>query len=129
MNDEVKERVKAELALLKPDGSTKLLEDPDAVIYYNLSSTLGIINSTDVLVMVPSGYPGAMLDYVYLPDQSPLFNQVRGAVQHAIQADGRTWRQISYHPHNGGGGPAWNPTIHGFHTYIDEILTWLSIKQ
>ena len=30
---------------------------------------------------------------------------------------GRTWRRISYHPHNGGGGPAWNPALYNFHTY------------
>lgn len=126
MNEEVKARVLQELSQITPEGSTKLIEDPNAVIYYDLPSTLGIVDSTEVLVRVPDGYPGALLDYAFLPQGSPLIGKVKGAAQESIQADGRTWQQISYHPHNGGGGPPWDPTVHGFHTYIDEILTWLS---
>lgn len=81
--------------------------------------------TTDVLVPVPAGYPAAMLDLAYLPEGSALIGRVKGAPQTTINAGGRVWRQISYHPHNGGGGPPWNPNVHGFHTYIDELLTWL----
>ena len=42
---------------------------------------------------------------------------------------GRNWTRISYHPHTGGGGPAWNKDLHGFHTYIDELLAWLDKAQ
>jgi hypothetical protein len=126
MNEQVIDRVTAELNQIAPEGSTKLVANPDAVIYYNLPS---ILESTDVLVRVPDGYPGATLDYACLPEGSPLINHIKGAAQDMIEADGRRWQQISYHPHNGGGGPAWDPTIHGFHTYIDEILTWLATKK
>lgn len=128
MNEEVKNRIKDELSRLEPQDSTKLIEQPNAVIYYNLQSTLGIVDFTDVLVRVPEGYPGVMLDYAFLPEGSSLIGRIKGAAQEVIEADGRRWQQISYHPHNGGGGPAWDPTVHGFHTYIDEILTWLSIS-
>ena len=50
---------------------------------------------------------------------------VGSAQDQRITALDRVWRQISDHPHNGGGGPAWNPTKHGFHTYLGELLSWL----
>jgi len=129
MNEEVKERIKAELKLIEPAGSVKIIENPQAVIYLALPSNLGIVNTTDVLVRIPDGYPGAMLDYAFLPENSPLLAVLHGAPQDILEFDGRKWQQVSYHPHNGGGGPPWDPTVHGFHTYIDEILTWLSIRK
>ena len=30
---------------------------------------------------------------------------------------------------NGGGAPGWDPTRHGFHTYVDELVSWLSVKR
>ena len=41
------------------------------------------------------------------------------------QADGRTWQLASYHPHQNGGGGPWDQLRHGFHTYLDHILSWL----
>jgi len=32
---------------------------------------------------------------------------------------------VSYHPHNGGGGPPWNKDRHGLQTYYTEILSWI----
>jgi hypothetical protein len=98
-----------------------------AVIYHDLRAHPGsAVAVTDVLVPVPAGYPGQMIDWAYLPDDSPLIGRVKGNPQdHRITALGRSWRRISYHPHNGGGGPAWNPTLHGFHTYAGELLSWL----
>ena len=98
-----------------------------AVVYHDLRTRPGSpVALTDVLVPVPAAYPGEMIDWAYLPDNSPLIGRVKGSAQdHRINALGRTWRRISYHPHNGGGGPAWNPALYGFHTYAGELLSWL----
>lgn len=107
---------------------TKLLENPDAVIYFGVPSTLGV-ESSDVLVLVPGGYAQAMLDGAYLPQGSPLISVIKGQPQGPLTADGRNWVLISYHPHNGGGASAWDPTRHGFHTYLDEVVSWLSVRK
>jgi hypothetical protein len=66
------------------------------------------------------------LDGAHLPEGSPLLGRVAGSPQGVIVAvEGRRWQLVSYHPHNGGGGPPWNKDKHGFHTYIDEILSWI----
>jgi hypothetical protein len=121
-------RVELELAKLRESGQTVTkVDNPAAVIYHELRTRPGYaVASSDVLVLIPGGYPGQMLDEAYLPEGSPLIGKVKGSAQpRQIAALGRTWRQISYHPHNGGGGPAWNPAIHGLHTYIGELLSWL----
>jgi hypothetical protein len=131
MNDEVRSRVRAELERISPKNDlVKLFENPDAVVYYRLPSSVGIVDSTDVLVPVPSGYPGSAIDYAYLPVGSKLLGVLKGQPENQfIEADGRKWQRVSYHPHNGGGAPPWDPTVHGFHTYIDELLSWLSVKR
>jgi hypothetical protein len=121
-------RVELELEKLRESGQTVTkVDNPAGVIYHELRTRPGYpVPSSDVLVLIPGGYPGQMLDEAYLPEGSPLIGKVKGSAQpRQITALGRTWRQISYHPHNGGGGPAWNPAIHGFHTYIGELLSWL----
>ncbi|HEY4311874.1 MAG TPA: E2/UBC family protein [Pirellulales bacterium] len=121
-------RVQRELGLLQAGGQhAAYAKDSTAVIYRALRTRPGFeMSATDVLVKIPGGYPGQMLDGAYLPENSPLIGRVKGQLEAArITADGRTWCLISYHPHNGGGAPTWNPTIHGFHTYIGEILSWL----
>lgn len=123
------ERVEREVAELTKSGQkVTLVSTPvNAVIYHGLRTKAGApVPMTDVLVLVPGSYPGQMIDGAYLPDNSPLIGKVKGEAQdNYVQADGRRWRIISYHPHNGGGGPAWNPGVHGFHTYITELLSWL----
>ena len=126
MTAEAKARVTRELA--RVSWKTKQVENPDAVIYYDLPSTLGVASS-DVLVLVPGGYAQSMLDGACLPQGSPLIGVVKGQPSNALVADGRSWVPISYHPHNGGGAPAWDPTRHGFHTYLDELVSWLSIRR
>lgn len=126
MTAEVKARITRELENIS--WKTKLVENPDAVIYYGLPSTLGVA-TTDVLVVVPGGYAQFMLDRACLPQGSPLIGVVKGQPQEAITVDGRTWVAISYHPHNGGGAPGWDPTRHGFHTYMDELVSWLSVRR
>ena len=122
-------RVDRELELLRAGGAkvTLLTTPVPAVIYHDLPTRPGHeVPATDVLVPLPEGYPGSMLDFAYLPDGSPLIGRVVGSPQDPrITALDRVWRQISYHPHNGGGGPAWNPTKHGLHTYLGELLSWL----
>ena len=126
MIPDVKARVLRELE--KVTWRTKLVENPDAVIYFGLPSTLGVASS-DVLVLVPSGYAQAMIDGACLPQGSPLIGVLKGQPGGAITAYGRTWVTISYHPHNGGGAPGWDPTQHGFHTYLDELVSWLSVRR
>jgi len=123
---DVKARILNELERLT--WKTKLIENPDAVIYYGVASTLGV-ESSDVLVLVPGGYAQAMLDGACLPQGSPLIGVVKGQPQGTITVDSKIWVPISYHPHNGGGAPSWDPTRHGFHTYLDELVSWLSVKR
>jgi len=120
-------RVDLELEKLREGGQvvTKTA-NPNAVIYHDLRTRPGnTLSKTDVMVLIPGGYPGQMLDGACLPAGSPLIGKVKGSPQSPVMAQGRTWQLISYHPHSGGGGPAWNPAIHGFHTYIGELLSWL----
>ena len=122
-------RVERELALITAGGGrVKLIAAPiNAVLYYGLRTRPRYpVAATDVLVPIPPAYPGQFLDWAYLPEGSPLIGKVAGsALGHTIQAEGRTWRQLSYHPHTGGGGPPWDPSIHGFHTYLTELIAWL----
>lgn len=101
---------------------------PGHIIYYDvpIGENHGVV---DVIVPVPEGYPAAMIDWAGLPANSDLFDKVKGSVQREIVVLGRPWKIVSYHPHNGGGGPPWNPSVHGFHTYVGEILAWLGGVQ
>jgi len=122
-------RVERELGALRAGGQvvTAVTNPVAAVVYHDLRTRPGnAVPKTDVLVTIPGGYPAQMLDGAYLPDGSPLIGRVKGSPQgHCVTALSRVWRQISYHPHNGGGGPQWNPAVHGLHTYIGEIVSWL----
>jgi hypothetical protein len=123
-------RVQREVASLRENGGdVTFLESPiPCAIYHRLSARKGYphLSETDVLVAIPSAYPGVMLDGAYLPAGSPLLGRVEGSPQgNHIQALNRSWQLVSYHPHNGGGGPAWNKDCHGLHTYYTEILSWI----
>jgi len=121
-------RVTAEIEKLAEGGANvSLVDNPPAVVYHNLSVRPGLpIDKTDVLVLIPGAYPGNMIDGAYLPQGSPLLGRVKGSPQgNTVNALGRTWQLVSYHPHTNGIGPAWNPTRHGFHTYLGEIMSWL----
>jgi hypothetical protein len=122
-------RIHRELEQLKQGGfRADFIQQPvPAVIYRDVPTRPGYphLAKTDVLVMVPGGYPGGMIDGAYLPQGSVLIGRVLGQAQGNVHADGLTWQLISYHPHNGGGGPPWNKDKHGFHTYLDEILCWI----
>ncbi|PQO28912.1 hypothetical protein [Blastopirellula marina] len=121
-------RIQREVNLLREGGATiTIVESPTpAIIYHHLKTGPGCTPAeTDVLVPIPSGYPSE-IDWAYLPQSSQLVGRVKGSPQdHYIEALGMKWRQISYHPHRGGGAPPFNPTKHGFHTYISEVLSWL----
>jgi hypothetical protein len=127
----VEARIAAEIEKLRAGGQNiDYIAANRAVIYRDLpvASPRAPVPTTDVLVPV-GAYPGGMLDLAFLPAGSPLTGRVKGAAQGVINVGGKQWQQISYHPHNGGGGPAWNPNVHGFHTYIDELLAWLGSIQ
>ena len=122
-------RVELEVEQLRANGAevSVVREPTPAVIYHGLRTPEGCSPATeDVLVPIPGAYPGQMLDWAYLPVGSKLIGRVEGSPQgHQIKALGRQWQQISYHPHKGGGGPAWNPMLHGFHSYVGEVMSWL----
>lgn len=122
-------RVQREITELDAGGQrmTLLVDPVNCIVYHDLHIGSGFgLDVTDVLVPIPGGYPGQMIDGAYLPEDSPLIGRVKGKPQdHRISALDRYWRQISYHPHNGGGALSWNPTVHGFHTYKGELLSWL----
>jgi len=82
------------------------------------------VRTTDVLVKVPNGYPGGIIDNVFLPDGSPLLGCTPGSSQQTEVIDGHSWTQKSLHPHAGKGVP-WDKDKHGFHTYYCEGLNWL----
>lgn len=121
-------RVQREVGLLVDGGAsiTVVASPTPAIVFHKMKTRSGHDPShTDVLVPIPSGYPSE-IDWAYLPEPSPLIGKVQGSPQnHRIEALGTTWRQISYHPHRGGGAPPFNPTKHGFHTYFSEVLSWL----
>ena len=102
-------RIERELEQLRAGGLkvTFVAGPVPAVVYHDLGSSLGGNPvSTDVLVAVPAAYPGQFIDYAFLPEGSPLIGKVVGSPQEPrISALGKSWQQISYHPHNGGGGP------------------------
>jgi hypothetical protein len=123
-------RVQREIVALRDNGGdVTFVESPvPCAVYHRLPARRGYphLAETDVLVSIPSAYPGVMLDGAYLPTGSPLLGRVEGSPQgHTIQALGRTWQLVSYHPHNGGGGPPWNKDRHGLHTYYTEVLSWI----
>ena len=122
-------RVEAEVDLLRDgDASVTLSKTPPAIIYHDLAVTPGLpVERTDVLVPIPDGYPGRLLDGVYLPQGSPLLGKLKGAPQHknTVTCLGTTWTLVSYHPHREKSGVPWDPTRHGLHTYLGEVLSWL----
>ena len=127
-----RERIERELALLKDGGQdAELRNEGRELVLYRAVPTRGgphgLPAMTDVVVPVPPGYPGSVIDLAGLPVGSPLLPRVRGGQnnQGIVSADGRQFQLASYHPHNGGGGPPWDQTQHGFHTYFDHLLAWL----
>jgi hypothetical protein len=127
-----RERIERELAQLRDGNQTaELIDQGRPLILYRAVPTdgirLGLPAATDVVVPVPDGYPAGMIDLAALPADSPFLAHVKGGPnsQGTLVIDGRTWQLASYHPHNGGGGPPWDQAIHGFHTYLDHLITWL----
>ena len=126
----VDDRIERELKILRDNGAEVTLQTAPvpAVIYHRIPARQNYrhLAATDVLVAIPAAYPGVMLDGAYLPQGSPLLGRVEGSPQgHHVSALGQTWQLVSYHPHNGGGGPPWDKNKHGFHTYLTEILSWI----
>jgi hypothetical protein len=127
------ERIEHELALLREGGQAAEFI-PDAsrpvVLYKDVPTggpRTGLPGTTDVIVPIPSGYPAGMIDLAGLPVNSPFLSRVKGGQnnQGMVSVRGLEWQLASYHPHNGGGGPPWEQTKHGFHTYIDHLIAWL----
>lgn len=103
----------------------------DVVVYHGLPTIANAfgVDVSDVITLVSPGYPAAMLDLAGLPVGSPLMSHVRGGGNpqgRVTTADGRLWQLASYHPHQMRTGPAWDPMVHGFHTYLEHLLAWLT---
>jgi hypothetical protein len=127
-----RERILRELGVLRHGNQIADLvrSDRDYVVYRDVPTAGARFSAplvTDVIVPVPPGYPGSPIDLAGLPIDSPLLGRVKGGQnnQGVVQADGRTWRLASYHPHQNGGGGPWDQMRHGFHTYLDHLLSWL----
>jgi hypothetical protein len=127
------ERLERELRRLREGGQdVELLAGARSFVLYRSVPTAGAARDlpvvTDVVVPVPEGYPAAMIDLAGLPTGSPLLSVLRGGTnsQGVVEVGGRQWQLASYHPHNGGGGPPWDPTRHGFDTYFDHLVSWLA---
>lgn len=121
------DRIERELARLRQSGlKVEFIASPvPAVIYYQVPVRDGLPErATDVLVKVPNGYPGGIIDNAFLPDGSPLLGCTPGKAQQTEVINGHSWRQKSLHPHTGKGVP-WDKDKHGFHTYFSEVLNWL----
>ncbi|MDQ6769979.1 MAG: hypothetical protein M3Z54_08330 [Gemmatimonadota bacterium] len=129
------DRITRELERLRDGGQQADLirGTRDVVLYRDVPTAGGSHNLptfTDAVVPIPAGYPAAGIDLAGLPLGSPLLALVRGGQNNqgnVLTADGRQWQLASYHPHNGGGGEPWDPSVHGFHTYFDHILSWLAV--
>lgn len=124
------ERIASELARLQALGArvTFLPGPTPAVIYHDVPVGPGLpVPATDVLVKIPAGYPGGIIDNAFLPEGSPLLSCTRGGEQHVETIAGRPWKQKSIHPHTGNGIP-WDKNRHGFHTYYNEMVSWLDAR-
>ena len=127
------DRIAHELRVLAEGGQVaELVAGTRPVVVYFDVPTAGqakrMPSVSDVVVPVPSGYPGGIIDLAGLPVGSPFLDLVKGGrnSQGLVSADDREWQLASYHPHNGGGGPPWDPNRHGFHTYLDHLIAWLA---
>lgn len=127
------ERIERELTRLRDGGQdAAVMQGSRLVVLYRAVPTAGeglqLPSESDVIVPVPDGYPAAMIDLAGLPLGSPLLARVRGGTnnQGIVEVDGKQWQLASYHPHNGGGGPPWDPGRLGFHTYFDYVVSWLA---
>ena len=130
---DVPPRIKRELDRLKDGGQHAEYSQSGGreIIIYRAVPTagaaLGLPGITDAIAPVPSGYPGAAIDLAGLPVGSPFLGRVKGAAnQGVVSANGVDWQLVSNHPHGNGGGQPWDQNKHGFHTYFDEILAWLT---
>ena len=126
------ERVEREIARLQEGGQNADLVFADRwyVIYRRVPTAgarLSLPVEADVIVPVPEGYPAAVIDLAGLPANSPLLPRLKGGQnnQGQVSVSGVEWQLASYHPHNGGGGPPWDPAKHGFDTYLDHVIAWL----
>lgn len=127
-----RERIERELAVLREGNQIAELHNAgrDFVLYRTVptgGARLSLPTTTDVIVPVPGGYPAAPIDLAGLPVDSPLLARVKGGMnkQGVVQVDGRSWQLASYHPYQNGGAGPWDQNRQGFHTYIDQLLSWL----
>jgi len=123
-------RLEREVQQLRQRGvRVTLVAEPAAVIYHDVPAHSRLpVQTTDVLVKVPSGYPGGIIDNAFLPEGSPLLNRTVGAEQHVEVIGGQRWKQKSIHPYTGI-AVRWNKDLHGFHTYYGELVSWLHAGQ
>lgn len=134
----MRKRIELELAQLREGGQEATLVPCQSgsasglcVIYLGVPTAGADFNlptTADVVVPVPSGYPGSTIDLAGFREKSPFLGKVEGNIDaHGfLVTEGQRWQLVSYHPHTGAGGPPWDQMSHGFHTYFTELVIWLA---
>ncbi len=129
MTAEQRQRIERELSLLAEGGQQgEIITGEKDCVLYKAVPTGGIPAVTDVVVPITSGYPAGGIDLAGLPEGSPLIPRVAGGtnLQGSFAAGDLRWTLASYHPHQGN-LPPFDQMTHGFHTYYDHILSWLTV--
>lgn len=83
------------------------------------------LDTTDLLILMPSGYPEVRLDMWYFNPAILLVpsNRLAKQTQVNINFEGKTWQRWSRHfPAN-----EWRSGIDGIHTYLKKVQTALEI--
>ncbi|HZH98578.1 MAG TPA: E2/UBC family protein [Fimbriimonadaceae bacterium] len=128
MEAEVEARIQRELHILRAGGQQVdlITSDWNCVIYRAVPTKFDV-GVVDVAVPIPSGYPGSLIDLAAIPDSAPFLAKLPGGInpQGTHIAEGKSWTLASYHPYQWSDNQ-WDQTKHGFHTYYDQILSWLN---
>ena len=104
--------------------------DKEYVLYEGIETSglaKDLPEQTDVLALIPDGYPSSAIDMPALPVDSKLLSHVVGSsnLQNIVTVNGRDWRFLSFHPYANGGGPQWDSKELGFHDYYNQLYVWL----
>jgi hypothetical protein len=78
-------------------------------------------SSSDVLLRIPMGYPGAKIDMFWTDVDLRLRNgSIPRSADSIETVANRQWRRFSWHPNS------WNPGIDNLRTYLEFVLVRLS---
>jgi hypothetical protein len=85
------------------------------------------VNTADLLIIIPPGYPDVHPDMFYLHPTVLLApsNAYPRATEAVIAFDGKQWQRWSRHLNSA----EWRVGIDGIHTYIQKVITALEIAS